>query len=68
MKISKFEHIVNVAYALVVTFAVVGCVAKSTALLPVVILLVTIVLWTAGRIVRDGAMSLIALVYKGDKE
>ncbi len=68
MKISKFEHVVNVAYALVVTFAVVGCVAKSTALLPVTILLVTIVLWTAGRIVRDGAVSLITLVNRADKE
>jgi hypothetical protein len=65
MKNSKFAHIVNVLYALVVTFAVVGGVVRPGEL-PLAILLVAVLFWATGRIIGAGAMSLFALLGKDE--
>jgi hypothetical protein len=65
MKNSKFAHIVNVLYALIATFAVVGAAIRPGEL-PLAILLVTVLFWATGRIVGAGAMSLFALLGKDE--
>ena len=65
MKNSKFGHVINVLYALIATFAVVGGAVRPGEL-PLAILVVTILMWATGRIIGAGAMSLFALLDKDE--
>lgn len=65
MKNSKFAHIINVLYALIATFAIVGGAIRPGEL-PLAILLVTVLMWATGRIIGAGAMSLFTLLGKGE--
>lgn len=66
MKTTKFGHGVNVMYALIVTFAVVGGVVKPGEL-PLAILVIAVLMWTTARIIRAGALSLFAIIHGEDK-
>lgn len=66
MKTTKFGHGINVMYALIVTFAIVGGVVRPGEL-PLAILVIAVLMWTTARIIRDGALSLYALVHGEDK-
>lgn len=65
MKTTKFGHVINVIYALVAIFAIVGAVVKPGEL-PLAILVVTVLFWVTGRIIGEGATSLFALTQKDE--
>lgn len=67
MKTTKFGHGINVAFALIVVFAIVGGIVKPGEMLPLAIVIITVLMWVTARIVRDGALSLVALIHGEDK-
>jgi len=66
MKNTKFGHVINVLYALVTVFAIVGGVVRPGEL-PLAILVIAILTWTTTQIIRAGGLSAFALLH-GDKE
>lgn len=63
---TKISHILNIAYALVVAFAVIGGIFKPGEL-PLMILFFAVLTWSAVRIIHAGVDSSIALI-KGDQD
>lgn len=61
---AKINHGINVAYAALVLFSLVGGLLKPGEL-PLVILFMTVLFWTASRILRDGFTSAV-LLFKGE--
>lgn len=64
---SKVNHVVNLAYAALVLFSIVGGVVKPGEL-PLVILFMTALFWVASRILMNGFVSAIALFKGEDKD
>lgn len=67
MNNTKFGHVLNVLYALITTFAIVGGVVRPGEL-PLAILIVTVLMWATTRIIATGAMSLFALLGRGETD
>ncbi len=67
MKTTKFGHGINVMYAVLVTFAIVGGVVKPGEL-PLAMLVICVLMWVTAQIVRAGALSLYALIHGEDKD